>query len=154
MEKSLLILLFVLILGACGQIKSNNNEKELEADSTQDSSFWVPLSENDSIKYLRSTQRVFNQGKDSIMFIHYVTGLYNTRKDADNPKFKKQALKLINRISKEVKLPDTLYLQAMGNQNGSIVKKRTDFNILAGNNEGEWTIKDGEIWKSLKDFEN
>jgi hypothetical protein len=152
MSKSYLIIFFSLLIGACGREKSKNETSQSENNSSQDSSFWVPLSENDSVKYIRSTSRKFNQGRDSVMFIHYVTNLYKVAEDASNPKFKKQSLELLNIVAQAVNLPDTLYLQAMGVKSDGIIKKSTDFNVLAARNGDEWIINDDGTWKSLTDF--
>ena len=153
MGKSYLILLIAFALIACGQEKPKNGTSKLEENSSQDSSFWVPISESDSVKYIRSTSRKFNQGKDSVMFIHYATDLYKVAEDASNPKFKKQSLELLNIVAQAVNLPDTLYLQAMGVKSDGIIKKSTDFNILAARNGTKWIINDEGIWKSLTDFQ-
>ena len=153
MGKSYLILLIAFAFIGCGQEKPKNGTLKLEENSSQDSSFWVPLSESDSVIYIRSTSRKFNRGKDSVMFIHYVTDLYKVAEDASNPKFKKQSLELLNIVAQAVNLPDTLYLQAMGVKSDGIVKKSTDFNILAARNGTKWIINDEGIWKSLTDFQ-
>ena len=153
MRKPYLILFVTLILGACGQEKSKSEVRESESSSNPDNSFWVPLSESDSVKYIQSTSRVFNQGRDSVMFVHYATDLYKTAEDASNPAFKKQSLELLNLLAQATDLPDTLYLQAMGIKSEGLIKKSTDFNILSARGETEWTIKDGEEWRSLSDFE-
>ncbi len=154
MKKPLLLLSFLLIFIACRQ-ETSNSEKVVENEKTEQSDFmWLSVSDKDSVKFMGFSTRVFNQGRDSVVFAHYVTDLYESKEDAKNPLFKKQSILVLKALSEKANLPDSMYVQAKGISKGTLIKKTSDFNIFSGFDGIEWHIKDGEIWKTIKNFEN
>ncbi|WP_298790095.1 hypothetical protein [uncultured Allomuricauda sp.] len=144
----------LLLLGStilsCGQKKAAKTTTE---NTPQQTDFiWLPISKNDSVKFRGFSTRYFNKGKDSVIFAHYETELYKKQEDAENPLFKKQSILVLKALSEKTSLPDTIYIQAKGTQNGTFIKKSSDFNILAGFDGEEWKISDGEKWKSRADY--
>ncbi len=152
MKKSLLTLFFGLILVACGQENSKTGKKKTENNSQKMDFFWLTISEKDSVKFKGFSTRFFNDGKDSVVFGHYITDLYKKQEDAENPMFKRQSILVLKALAEKTKLPDTMYVQAMGIKNGTFIKKSTNFNILAGYNGTEWKVGVGNKWYSFDDF--
>ena len=154
MNKPILLLSFALIFIGCRQ-KTPNSKKNVENEKAEQSSFmWLSVSVKDSVKFIGFSTRVFNQGRDSVVYAHYETDLYKSIEDAKNPLFKKQSILVLNALSENANLPDTMYVQAKGISKGTLIKKNSDFNIFSGFDGTEWHIKDGEIWKTIKDFKN
>lgn len=152
MRKLVLLLFFGLALVACGQENSNNSKKEMKNNVQQTDFTWLLVSEKDSVKFKGFSTRFFNNGQDSIVFGHYSTDLYRKSEDAKNPRFKKQSILVLNALTEKTKLPDTLYIQAMGVKNKAIIRKSVDYNILAGYNGTQWKVSIGEKWYALDDF--
>ncbi|NHF61629.1 hypothetical protein FK220_019950 [Flavobacteriaceae bacterium TP-CH-4] len=152
MKKTLQVLLITSIIIACGDENSKNAERSSEIESQQTDFLWLQISENDSVKFKGFSFRYFNQGKDSVLFAHYVTDLYSSFEDSKNPLFRKQSIQVLDALSKNAKLPDSMYVQAVGEQSGAFIKTGSNFNIYSGFDGNEWSVSIDGKWFSITDF--
>jgi len=152
MKNTFQVLLITLIIVACGQENTKNGERSIESESQQTDFVWLQITANDSVKFKGFSTRYFNQGKDSVLFAHYVTNLYSSSEDSKNPLFRKQSIQVLNALSKKAKLPDSMYIQAVGEKSGSFIKNSSDYNIFSGFDGKKWSISVEGKWYTIDDF--
>ncbi|WP_299887155.1 hypothetical protein [uncultured Lacinutrix sp.] len=145
MKLILLILLFISYGSTSCQTKPSTKLISYKTETAQKDFLWLKLADSDSVKFKGYSIKVYNQGRDSVLFAHYITKLYKSKKDVENLLFKKQSILVLEALALKTNLPDTMFVQAKGLKKESVIRKSTDFNIMAVFNKNEWQIKDGQV---------
>jgi hypothetical protein len=131
----LLIGILLLFLACSGEKKSTDNTEPQEKE------YWLVLENKDSIQFLGFTERGGNASARPVVFAHYKSKRFNGGEEAVGEEFKQETLLIAKQLKEIVaKIPDTLVLQAMGESEGTFMKRQNNWNTAVYFDGQEWRL--------------